>query len=49
MVKIYGINHIPKMWSFTFWKFFGLGIKVDMDQKTIKKTQPTLDLLNEDA
>jgi hypothetical protein len=31
------------------WKFFGININVNMDQKTIGKTQPTLDLLNENA
>jgi hypothetical protein len=31
------------------WKFFGLGISVDMDQRTIGKIQPTFDHLNEDA
>jgi hypothetical protein len=41
--------YIPKMQSFTFWKFFGLSISVDMDQKTIEKTQPTLDLMNENV
>jgi hypothetical protein len=55
VVNIYGIDlfisliHILKMQSFTFWKFFGLGISADMDQRTIRKTQPTFDLLNEDA
>jgi hypothetical protein len=29
--------------------FFGLGISVGMDHKTIKKIQHTFDLLNEDA
>jgi hypothetical protein len=55
VVKIYGINlfylfnSYTKNESFTFWNFFGLGINVDMDQRTIRKTQPTLDLLNENA
>jgi hypothetical protein len=31
------------------WKFFRVGISVNMDQKTVGKIQPTLDLLNEDA
>jgi hypothetical protein len=31
------------------WKFFGLGISADMDQKIIEKIQPTFDLLNEGA
>jgi hypothetical protein len=32
-----------------FWKYFGLGIIANMDQKTIKKIQPTFDLLNKDV
>jgi hypothetical protein len=32
-----------------FWKFFGLDINADMDQKAIEKIQPTFNLLNEDA
>jgi hypothetical protein len=55
MVNIYGINlfnffnSYTKDVFFTFWKVFGLGINAVMDQKTIEKIQPTLDLLNEDA
>jgi hypothetical protein len=30
-------------------KFSSLGICADMDQRTIEKTQPTFNLLNEDA
>jgi hypothetical protein len=51
MVNIYGIN----IFSYTkdviihVLKLFGLSISVDIDQRTIKKTQPTLNLLNEDA
>jgi hypothetical protein len=29
--------------------FFGLGINASMDQRTIEKIQPTLDLLNKDV
>jgi hypothetical protein len=32
-----------------FWVFFGLGINAGMDQRTIEKVQPTLNLLNEIA
>jgi hypothetical protein len=32
-----------------YWVFFGLGISVGMDKRIIKKTQPTLHILNEDA
>jgi hypothetical protein len=32
-----------------FWKSFGLSISADMDQRIIRKTQTTLDLLNEDV
>ncbi len=55
MVNIYGINLFNFFNSYTkdviiyISKFFGLGINADMDQKTIGKTQPTLNLLNEDA
>jgi hypothetical protein len=54
-MNIYGINlfyffnSYTKMYSFTFWNFFGLSISADMDQKTTGKIQPTLDLLNKDA
>jgi hypothetical protein len=55
MVNIYGINLFNFFNSYTkdviiyILKFFGLGINADMDQKTIGKTQPTLNLLNKDA
>jgi len=29
--------------------FFGIGINAGMDQRIIEKTQPTFDVLNEDA
>jgi hypothetical protein len=55
VVNIYDINLFYFFNSYTkdaiiyILKVFGLGISVDMDQRTIRKTQPTLDLLNEDA
>jgi hypothetical protein len=44
MVNIYGINLFNFFNSYTkdviiySWKFFGLGIKANMDQRTIGKT-----------
>ncbi len=55
MVNIYGINIFKFFNSCTkdviiyILNFFGFGISVDMDQRTIEKTQPTLDLLNKDV
>jgi hypothetical protein len=55
MVNIYGINLFYFFNSYTkdviiyVLKVFGLSINADMDQRTIKKIQPTFDLLNEDA
>jgi hypothetical protein len=55
VVNIYGINFFYFFNSNTkdviiyVLTFFGLGINADMDQRTIGKTQPTLDLLNEDV
>jgi hypothetical protein len=55
MVNIYGLNLFNFFNSYTkdviiyVLKVFGLGINADMDQRTIEKIQPTLDLLNEDA
>jgi len=52
MVNIYGINIFNFFNSYTkdviiyILNFFGFGISVDMDQRTIEKTQPTFDLLN---
>jgi hypothetical protein len=52
MVNIYGINIFKFFNSCTkdviiyILNFFGFGISVDMDQRTIEKTQPTFDLLN---
>jgi hypothetical protein len=55
VVKIYGINFFYFLNSYTkdviicLESFLGLGISVDMDQKTIRKIQPTFDLLNKDV
>ncbi len=55
VVNIYGINLLYFFNSYTknviiyILKKFGLSINVNMDQRTIRKTQPTFDLLNEDA
>jgi hypothetical protein len=55
VVNINGINLFKLLNSYTkdviiyILKVFGLGISADMDQRIIKKTQPTFDLLNKDA
>jgi hypothetical protein len=55
VVNIYGINLFYFFYSHTkdvivyVLNFFGLNISADMDQRIISKTQPTLDLLNENV